>query len=175
MVVTTHPTKIKRRLPFNKKRGSDDTTSAWLTRNEAVDLLGVSQVTLLAFERRGKLHPKRVTRLDNGGHERLLYVYDPHELALIPQRGRSAIQYPGETAARAFELFAEGKPQAQIVIELRELPDKIRELYERWLDMGGADLVISPGAKEALEKIVGPFASVTELVERVDAIGKKRR
>ena len=70
-------------------------------------------------------------------------------------------------AARAFELFREGKSMEDVVVELRMLPDQVRELHDKRLELGGGDLVIFPVAKEALERALGPFKDVTELVERV--------
>lgn len=149
-------------------KNSTDTTT-WLTRIDVTDMLKVSGHTLMSWERKGKLHPQRVLRLDNAGHERLLVVYDPREVARLPRRvGNEPYQVsPGEIAARAFELFEEGKTVRQIVVELRETPDNVLTLREKWLDAGGAELVLSPAAKEALEGEVGAFATVAELVERV--------
>ena len=74
---------------------------------------------------------------------------------------------PKELSARAFDLFREGLKLEAIVSELRTTPEEVERLHEKWLDLGGARLVIAGPAKEALAKIVGPFDSVTELVELV--------
>jgi hypothetical protein len=151
----------------SSKKGDD--SSKWLTRNQAADLLGVSQMTLLALERREQLHPRRVMRIDNGGHQRMLYVYDPQELAALPYRARSVVHTPGEIAARAFELFNEGRLVSEVVVELRQSPDDVEILREKWFNSGGANFVITPGVKLELEKIVGPFADVIGLLELVTA------
>lgn len=148
-------------------------TSHWLTRNEASDMLTVSQQTLANYERRGDLHPRQAYRRDGRGVEHLVIVYDPRELTKLASKLRRHLvlpRDPGEMAARAFELFREGRSMEEVVVELRLQPDQVRELNDKWLDMGGAHLVITPLAKEALEKIVGPFSSVTELVERVEKL-----
>lgn len=143
-------------------------TSTWLTRYEASDMLRVSGQTLANYERRGLLHPQRAYRADYRGAEHLVVVYDPHELKKLPRYGSSASpRDPGEIAARAFELFREGKSEEEVVVELRSSPEMIEQLHEKWKDMGGAELVISPGAKETLEKIVGSFKSVADLIERM--------
>jgi hypothetical protein len=70
-------------------------------------------------------------------------------------------------AARCFELLDQGRSLRDIVVELREKPDIVRTLKENWLDMGGADFVITPDARELLAGLVGPFESVAALIELV--------
>lgn len=145
-------------------------TRDWLTRNEATDMLSCALQTLVNYERKGVLNPEHAYRPDARGVEHRVIVYNPHELKKVANRlSRYATspRDPGEITARAYDLFEEGKPPKEIVRELRITSDAVRELREKWKDDGGADLVISPGAKEALEKVVGPFKDVTELVERV--------
>jgi len=102
-----------------------------------------------------------------------MYVYDPKELAAIPRLGRDQARAPGAVAARCFELLREGTPLDEIVIDLRETPEKVTELREQWLDMGGAAFVVSPTARAVLEKIVGPFANIAELIERVTVLAAR--
>jgi hypothetical protein len=145
-------------------------TRDWLTRNEASDMLTCSHQTLANYERRGDLHPQFAYRPDGRGAEHRVIVYNPHELKKLAIKLRRHVlqpRDPGEMAARAFELFREGKSMEDVVVELRLLPDQVRELHDKRLELGGADLVIHPLAKEALEKIIGPFKDVTELVEGV--------
>ncbi|MBA3538561.1 MAG: hypothetical protein H0T79_02935 [Deltaproteobacteria bacterium] len=130
----------------------------------------------MGLERRDKLHPQRITRPDRRGAERLTYLYDPKEVAKIPKHDRfTNMREPGETAARCFELLDIGKTVNQIVIELRETPDSIDILRDKWLNGGGASQVISPIAWEALEQVVGPFASVTDLVDLVTALAAHKK
>ena len=141
-----------------------------MTRNEASDMLSCSHQTLANYERRGDLHPQFAYRPDGRGTEHRVIVYDPHELKKLAVKLRRHVlqpRDPGEMAARAFELFREGKSMEDVVVELRMLPDQVRELHDKRLELGGGDLVIFPVAKEALEKVLGPFKDVTELVERV--------
>ena len=147
-------------------------TDGWLTRNQATDMLRCSANTLKNYEDRGMLHPRQAVRTDRSGIERMMLVYDPQELADLPQRNpggqpRIAVREPGELAARAFEYFRQGLPLDEIVIELRETPDRIDQLHEHWLDQTKARYVITAEAKKALEMTVGAFESVTELVELV--------
>ncbi len=151
-------------------------TSGWLTRNESADLLRMSVTTIANYERRGKLHPRHVYRPDARGIEHRVAVYDPKELSKLPhpQLLREPAREPGEIAARCFESFSHGKTFHEVVIELRETPEHVRTLYESWLDTGGADLTIVPAAKEAFEKLVGPFTSVIDLLALVEALAKQK-
>jgi hypothetical protein len=103
-------------------------------------------------------------------------VYDPHELKKLAVKLRRNLNIqprdPAEMSARAFELLREGKSMEDVVIELRMHPDDVRVLHDKRMDMGGASLVITPTAKEVLERIVGNFNSVAELVERVTQLKK---
>lgn len=147
-------------------------TDGWLTRNEASDVLSCSLQTLKNYEARGLLHPRHALRNDRTKSERMMLVYDPKELAELPARKpggpREAIREPGEQAARVFEMLREGRELDEIVIEMRETPERIDYLNERWLEQTKARYVITPEAKKAFEQLVGtPFKDVTELVELV--------
>lgn len=143
-------------------------TSDWMTRYELVQATGIGLSTIPALERRGLLHPHRVYRRDTRGAERSTMVYSPDEIAKLPKRGRtSSDRSPGETTARAFGMFREAKTDEEIVIELRETVEQVQELREQWSNAGGASWVIVPMARVALEKLVGPFNSVTDLVDNL--------
>lgn len=166
--------KVRAGLEARTKQSSDDDTSTWLTRNECIDVMNIARQTLKNYERQGLLHPKHVPRRDARGHEQYAAVYNPKELSKLPRGvGRAfAPREIGEMTARCFELFDQGKTFREIVIQLRQTSDKIHELHEKWLDDGGADFVITPQAREALEAVLGPFADVAELVSLVTARGK---
>jgi len=143
-------------------------TSNWLTRYEVAQFAGIGLSTVISHERRGNLHPRRVYRVDTRGAERPTTVYDPAEVTKLPRRERvSMARSAGETTARAFESFREGRTIEEVVIELRETFDLVSDLHHQWLDASEAARVISPMAWEALESMVGPFASVTDLVEQL--------
>ena len=84
-------------------------------------MLSISPQTLANYERRGLLHPQHAYRPDLRGVEHRVVVYDPNELKKVPRynSGRISPREPGEVAARAFELFREGKTVEVAVIELR--------------------------------------------------------
>ena len=141
---------------------------SWVTRLQATDLLGCSTNTLRVHEVRGRLHPRLVYRRDERGVARELYVYDPVELSKIPKRERYVVSSdPGEIAARAFELFDQGQSLRAVVIATREMPAKVLELHQQWLDMGGAAWVINAPARAILESTIGPCASIAEVIERI--------
>ena len=145
-------------------------TSTWYTRDQAVNSLNVSTQTLKNYEKRGVLHPRTVRREDKRGHEQSMVVYDPKELAKIPKAGHQLYSRDsGELASKAFQFFEDGKNNREIVIKLRLTPDEVRELREKWLDDGGSGIVINNIAKETLEKLLGQFADVTDLVALVAA------
>lgn len=143
-------------------------TSSFLTRIEAMDLLGVSYQTIINYETKGLLSRHEVMRADKHKVERRTVVYEPKELARLPRRQQViAPRDPGEIAARATELFNQGHNQREVVVALRESFDTVRELHEKWFDAGGSQIVISPPAKTALEEMVGPFDDVADLVTAV--------
>lgn len=142
--------------------------SSWVTRREVADLLGVSVQTVMAYEQRKLLTPEVVTRQTEGRGMREIYVYDPREVAKLPARKRSdKAPSAGEIAARSFELFDEGSSLREVVKAVRITPDKAQELHVEWLDMGGADLVINAYSKDVLEKLLGSFNDIADLVELV--------
>jgi hypothetical protein len=150
-------------------------TSHWLTRNQSSDFLRMSVTTIGNYERRGKLHPQHAYRRDARGIEHRVAVYDPAELLklLHPTGQRETPREPGEVAALCFEAFDQGKTIRQIVVDLRETPERVQTLYERWLDVGGADLTITLVAKEALEKLLGQFTSVADLLTLIEGLKQR--
>lgn len=157
-------------IPTPKTKPLPPDTSAWLTRNEASDALRRSVTTIATYERQGKLHPQHVYRPDSRGIEHRVAVYDPRELVKLrrDETRPSASREPGETAAQSFELFNRAMTVREVVIELREPPEKVQQLYESWLTTGGSEnseLLITRDAKEDLEKLIGPFTTVTDLLK----------
>lgn len=146
-------------------------TESWYVREDVIDLLGISENTLMNWMRKGMVKPIRELRVCKDGREREVWIYDPKELTKLPMRHRNAREVPtaGEVAAKAFELFTDGAKQRDAVIATRAEPERIRELYETWLEMGGADFVITPAARVDLEQLLGPITDVAELVQKVRA------
>jgi hypothetical protein len=146
--------------------------SSWLTRNQVADMLGVSVQTILNWESKGYLHP-RMRPGTSAERGRQVHVYDPHEVASLPQRAKRRAARADdvhEISARAFELFDRGASMRHVVVKLRKAPEEVERLHEQWRDLGGADSVITPEAHAELARWFGPFASVAELCERVHAM-----
>lgn len=143
-------------------------TSTWLTCAQASDLLRVSQNTIRTWVRRDLLRPARAGRPQPGGATREVDVFNPEDLAVFARRrSMTPVSSAGEVAARAFELFDVGTSQREIVVQLRETPQRVAELHEQWLELGGADLVVGGAARVELERYVGPFVDIADLVVRV--------
>lgn len=160
---------IKFREALRKSPDALADTSAWYTRTQSCDFLGVCAQTLKNYEAQGRVHPKHVTRRDARGHEHLMVVYDPVELSKLPRGAGRAIpsRDPREVHARCAELFEQGKTINEVVIELRETFHTVNELHDMWFNGGGAEIVITGEARKDLEKMLGPFTGVAELVALV--------
>lgn len=155
-----------------KKTALQPDTSSWLTRNEAADALRRSVTTIATYERQGKLNPLHVYRPDSRGIEHRVAVYDPKELVVLRREDARplASREPGEIAAQSFELFNRGMTIREVVIELREPPDRVQQLHESWLTTGGSEdtaLTITTAGKEDLERLIGPFTTITELLQLI--------
>lgn len=149
-------------------RGSDDVnTDSWLTAAEVSDACNCSLQTITIYKRRDLLHPRKASRKLPDGTTRIVDVFDPRELPKLPRNRGSSIVSPGELAARAFEMFDNGRELKDVVVELRAEPSQVSTLYDQWMDLGGSEMVISRAAREELGKLVGPFVGVADLVQRV--------
>jgi hypothetical protein len=142
-------------------------TESWLTRDQARDLLRCSEAMLTHWTKTGLVHPIQEARKVKGGQVRAIWLYDPQELARLPLRRRGREPAPEDRAPQAFEMFNDGHKPRDVVVATRLDPDRVRDLHEQWLMMGGSDVVIATAAKRDLEAIVGPFEDVAELVARV--------
>ena len=114
------------------------------------------------------LHPQRTYRVDGRGHERLVIVYNPEEISKLAVRMNRGTVFPrdaGEVTGRAFDLFEEGKRDREIIRELRLTVEAVQDLREKWKDAGATEIVVTEKAKEALVKILGPFDTITDLVD----------
>ena len=151
----------------------DVNTARWFTRNQVSDLLGVAVVTVIDWERKGMLHPKKEQRFD-GRIWRQTIVIDPAEVMKLPRRKSFAIpDSPDELCSRAFEMFDQGRSVREIVIELRAHKEKIDALKQEWLDAGGCDLVLGSEHVAQLVRHVGQFSTVTELCDRVATLATR--
>lgn len=147
-------------------------TDNWLTRTEAADLLGVSDQTIANWDRQQILHSQVAKRRLGSGHVTDVYVYDPRELANAPVK-RVVGRTPGDIAARAFEMFERSESRRQVVIATREEPEKVEELYDQWLNMGGTDVILTVDARQQLMDLLETkIESVADLLVAVKAFKK---
>ncbi len=158
----------------NADNKSVDTTG-WMSAVEVSDHLGVSPNTVLGWKRKGKIRPPlKARRAHPTGGFRDVDVYDPRDVERIAaERKQTSAQDPGECAARVFEMLDAGASPRTIVTALRITPDQVEDLQERWLDLGGSDIVIGPVAHTELEKYVGSFDGIAGLVSRVAQLASK--
>jgi excisionase family DNA binding protein len=150
---------------------SSEDEPRWLTATEAADLLGVSYNTIVNWENAGRLHAHKQRRLLTNGQHREIRVFKEAEVRKFLRRRDPNEE--DEVAARAFEMFEAGRQIREIVIALRVRPERIERLHDQWKDFGGAELVVTPVAKRELERIIGPFVGVADIVERVAELAKK--
>jgi hypothetical protein len=148
-----------------------DDKPRWLTHTEAADLVGVSYNTVAHWARRGLLQPQKERRTLTNGTVREVTVFDINTVLKVARRRNpndaNDANAIGETAALAFEMFEEGAPVRKVVIKLRQSPERVEALHDQWVNGGGSELVLNPVAQRELERLVGPFDGVADLVQRV--------
>jgi hypothetical protein len=139
----------------------------FLSRIQAQDLLGVSNATLMDWERRGLLHPIRA--LSRTSNHKCFY-YDATELAALPMARREKYRPdPGEIAGRVFEMLRASKTIADIVIELRIEPAAVEDLRQQWLESVNTKVLLVPERDRVeLERLLaGEVRNSNDLVARV--------
>ena len=122
----------------------------WLTAVEALDMAAVSYSTLKNWVKSGRLHSQKEMRLLPNGQRREIRVFNPAELKILRRRGPISPISPGELAARAFEMFGEGRTISEVVFALWQTPERIEQLHDAWERCGARELVITPVAKREL-------------------------
>jgi hypothetical protein len=120
-------------------RGGSRQADEALTRTEVARQLRVSIATVRRMEGR-ELHPRR--RRDG------TRLFDATEVATIATSRAVRPNAGGEIAARACELFREGKGVVDVVIALRQSFDTVRSLFRAFLEEQGAVLVPGPIARD---------------------------
>ena len=112
-----------------------------LTRKQAAARLGVAETSVRRLEGI-HLHPIRRGR----------FVYfDAQEVERCASEGTRCQPDSGEIAARAFELFRSGRDFRDVVIELRQTPDRVRQLYREYAL--GSDLLVPAAVRVAIEEL----------------------
>ena len=134
-------------------------------------MAAVAYNTLRKWVKAGRLHPQKEMRLLGNGQRREVLVFDSAELRKILRRRN--LNAPGELAARAFEMFEEGRQINEVVIALRQLPEYVEALHDHWAWSDGRGLVITSVARREHERILGSVVSVADIVERVTELARK--
>ena len=112
-----------------------------LTRKQAAALLGVAETSVRRLEGT-HLHPIRRGRF---------VFFDAQEVERCAAEGTRRQPDSGEIAARAFELFRSGRDFRDVVIELRQTPDRVRQLYREYAL--GSDLLMPAAVRVAIEEL----------------------
>lgn len=71
----------------------------------------------------------------------------------VKERDRHVKEDEGSLAAKAFELFVRGKEPIKAVIELKQPPELVQELYDKWIEMNDALLIRREDKEEIFDKI----------------------
>jgi hypothetical protein len=112
-----------------------------LTRKQVAALLGVAETSVRRLEGT-HLHPIRRGRF---------VFFDAQEVERCAAEGTRRQPDSGEIAARAFELFRSGRDFRDVVIELRQTPDRVRQLYREYAL--GSDLLMPAAVRVAIEEL----------------------
>jgi hypothetical protein len=108
---------------------SSEDGDSLVTATEAADLLGVSYNTIVNWENAGRLHAHEQRRLLTNGQHREIRVFKDAEVRKFLRRRDPNDE--DEAAARAFEIFQEGRPIREIVTALRVRPERIERLRDQ--------------------------------------------
>jgi hypothetical protein len=114
-----------------------------LTRKQVADRLGVGETSVRRLEG-SRLHPV---------HRGRFVYFDEREVesyAAEHAPGR-VTGSSGEIAAQAFELFRAGKGFRDVVIELRQTPERVRQLYREYAL--GSDVLLPAAVVGAIEQM----------------------
>ncbi|MDD9946973.1 MAG: helix-turn-helix transcriptional regulator [Myxococcales bacterium] len=114
-----------------------------LTRAQAARRIGVSVSTIRRME----------------GAELEPVLVDGKHLFHLPEVDRYRRVTDGELAARAFQMFNDGRCVIDVVIELQEPPERIEKLHERWCHHTGSTVVLGFDGKslDRVCKDIGPL------------------
>ncbi len=97
-----------------------------LTRSVVARILGCSVAMVRWFEKHGRLHPtKDPNRVRRFNHAEV-------EALRCERLGRLPRSTSGTLAAEVFRLIGEGRTFAEVVVETKQEPERIRELWKQY-------------------------------------------
>lgn len=112
-----------------------------LTRAQAARRLGVSVATVRRME----------------GEELQPVIIDGKHCFALEELDRHRKLTDGDLAANAFEMFNADKTQVDVVIALKEPPERIRRLFQDWVQMSECIVAASPGISgRRLQQLLKP-------------------
>ncbi|MBN1654346.1 MAG: helix-turn-helix domain-containing protein [Deltaproteobacteria bacterium] len=115
-----------------------ETGQVLLTRTEAAKRMGVSVATVRRME----------------GSELQVVMIDGKHLFHLEEVDRYRRVSDGDLAAQVFQMFNEGYSQVEVVIQLKESPDRIRKLHNDWVEMSNCIVALpKPGSKFHVERL----------------------
>jgi hypothetical protein len=154
--------------------------TAYLTRKQTSELLGCSYTRCMRLEAAGYLIPINANDADDttrrryGSGRQPTVVYRSADVMRVLEHAEFAPSTHGYIAARAFALFREDKPPADIVVTLKVSPEHARKLHSEFLSM--TEQLVIPARILADLKILG-FGEVTaeNLVATLDRVLRRAR
>ena len=145
----------------------------WLKRGQLARVLGTSLATVRRKEDAGTLHPIVI----DGVH-----YFSPAEVDALRAssqpvaEGGKREQTSGEIAAAAFECFERGRTPRQVVIELKQDPQIIRNLFRQYAE---EDVLLIDPQRREIERWLGvpkliPVDLLPALRRRVEELVERR-
>jgi hypothetical protein len=117
-----------------------------LTRSQAARRMGVSVATVRRME----------------GEELQPVIIDGKHCFALEELDRHRKVTDGDLAAKAFEMFNADKSQVDVVIALKEPPERIRRLFQDWVEMSDCIVAGAPGVgARRLRKMLKPSLTRT--------------
>jgi hypothetical protein len=140
--------------------------SGRMTRKQVADRLGVAETSVRRLEG---------TYLHTIRHGRFVF-FDEAEVEHYAAEGGGRRKHDsGEVAARAFELFREGKDFREVVIELRQTPERIRQLLREYAL--GTDLYVPAAIRCEIEQMgyfpEGHSLTAQDILSLIQVLGEK--
>ncbi|MFQ5969996.1 MAG: hypothetical protein ACE5J2_05840 [Nitrososphaerales archaeon] len=81
------------------------------------------------------------------------YHISTKTIQAIKEGDEGRVRSKGEVAAQAFELFENGEDPVAVTIILKELPELVQDLYDKWVEMRDALLIPKSTKEELFEAI----------------------
>jgi len=125
-----------------------------MSNNESTEIVKTGQVLLTRTEAAKRMGVSVATVRRMEGAELRVEVIDGKHLLRIEDVDRHRRVPDGDLAAQVFQMFNEGYSQVEVVIQLKESPDRIRKLHNDWVEMSNCIVALpKPGSKFHVERL----------------------